>query len=75
MNRLEIKQLHEELFAEYRRSAIRKRYIGSHPRLEGLEGYAWLSSVAHNRWCFLPMRTPFSVDAVVTVMAENLVHV
>lgn len=64
-------KLTQDLFNEYAKSAVRKRYIGPRRDMRGLEGFAWLSS-AMQRWCFVPLRQQLSADTVILVDAANL---
>lgn len=73
MTKVEVRQLHNDLFAEYTKSARRKKYVGSRADIKAKEGFAWLST-AVGRWCFIPLREQFSIDAIVVVRADNLIN-
>jgi len=74
MTKTEIKQLHNSLYAEFRKNAMGKRYVGPHKTLRNQEGFAWLSTAAYGRWCFIPLRSPFSIDTVMVVNATHLTN-
>lgn len=55
--------LTDELYAEYRKSAVKKRLFSERQDLHNAIGYAWFSQ-AMDRWCFLPLRKDFSLDTI-----------
>jgi hypothetical protein len=73
MNQQERVKLTNELYNEYRKFAVRKRYTGFKKGLRHKEGYAW-SSTALGRWCFLPVQSKFSLETVIAVSPSNLEH-
>lgn len=64
----------DELFAEYRKSAVKKRLFSERRNLHNAMGYAWFSQ-AMNRWCFLPLREDFSLDTVYVIGNGRLFNI
>lgn len=74
MTKTERNKLTNLLLREYQKLAVRKVYKGTKASINGCEGFAW-KSLAMGRWCFLPIRTEFSVDSVILVDPKNIFNV
>ncbi len=74
MTKTERNKLTGALMNEYKKSSTRKVYKGTKGMINGAEGFAWRSNVM-NRWCFLPLKTDFTIENIVLVDNKNLFNV
>jgi hypothetical protein len=63
-----------ELYAEYRKSAVKKRLFSERHDLHNAMGYGWYSQ-AMNKWCFLPLRKDFSLDTIYVIGNGRLLNI
>jgi hypothetical protein len=64
-------ELTSVLFREYNKAGIRKLYRGNRKDIIDSEGFAWYSNNL-NKWCFIPIKRPFTTSNIILVDESNL---